>query len=310
VPEELTFAIPFYKGHDFLTRTLASLLAQDDPSWQAVVCDDGDAAGTQALVEGFADPRLRYLKNPHNLGIGGNFNRGLDVAETELVTLLHADDELMPSYTRTMRAAAARHPDAAAFYCRAEIIDGASARAFSLADVVKDVLINPSRRTETILHGEPGLRALLSGNFIMAPTLCFRRRVLGARRFPAAYHFVLDWELTTTLLLDGETLIGLPDRCYRYRRHEAAQTSQHTKTQLRFREESEFYDRIRPKVAARGWDACVRVTTRKRMVKLNIMYGAVKHALRFKFGEARRGLRVLKMLDAKSSEAPPDPRPR
>ncbi|HEY6178389.1 MAG TPA: hypothetical protein VIX73_28230, partial [Kofleriaceae bacterium] len=205
------------------------------------------------------------------------------------------DDALMPDYARTMRAAAERHPGAVAVFCRTRIIGPDDAPALSLADVVKDC-IHPSRNRELTLHGEPGVRALLRANFIPAPTLLFRRSILGDRRFPAQYKFVLDWELTTQLLLDGETLIGIPDRCYRYRRHDDAATSQYTRTQLRFREESAYYDRMQGVASSRGWPRCVAVARRKRMTKLNITYRALRSVCALELAEARRSFRLLREL--------------
>lgn len=292
----ITFAIPFYTGIPYLARALQSIVAQEDTRWEAVVCDDGPEEGIEEIVRSFGEGRVRYVRNPTNLGMAANFNRCIDVAETELVTVLHGDDELMPSYVATMLAAAERHPEAAALFCRAEIIDEHGTPRFSLTDVVKEVLINPGPRQELRLAGEPGVRALLKGNFIMAPTLCFRKSVLGARRFPLGYKFVMDWELTTRLLLDGDVLVGLPERCYRYRRHEENATSKYTRTQLRFREESEYYDRMRTKAAERGWDACVRLASHKRIIKLNVTYLALKHLVTLDLREARRGLRLLREL--------------
>lgn len=296
VLSSVTFAIPFYTGIDYLSRALRSILAQHDTSWEAVVCDDGTEQRVEEVVRACGDGRIRYLRNPQNLGMARNFNRCIDVAETDLVTVLHADDELMPTYAGTMREAAARYPDAAALFCRAEIIDERGEPRFSLTDAVKDVLLNPSPRAELVLEGEPGIRALLKGNFIMAPTLCFRKRVLGSRRFPEGFKFVMDWEFTTRLLLDGDSLVGLPERCYGYRRHEENATSRYTRTQLRFREESAYYDRMKQAAAERGWDTCVRIASQKRMVKLNVMYRALKNLVLLEFGEARRGLRVLRDL--------------
>ncbi len=292
----VTFAIPFYTGTAYLARTLASVVAQADGNWQAVVCDDGPEQGVEEIVRGCGDARVRYLRNPRNLGMAGNFNQCLDVAETDLVTVLHADDELMSSYCGTMRAAAARHPQAAAIFARVAIIDERGQPRFSLTDLVKDRLINPAPDQELTLEGEAGVRALLKGNFIAAPTLCYRKSTVGARRFREGLKFVLDWEMTTGLLLDGKTLVGLPTRCYRYRRHDEAATSKYTRTQLRFHEESAFYDEMRDQARARGWDDCVKVAAAKRFLKLNLTYRSLKSAAMLELGEARRGFRLLREL--------------
>lgn len=291
----ITFAIPFYKGIPYLARALRSILAQEDSNWQAYVCDDGPEPGIDSLVNSFGDGRIRYLKNPRNIGMSGNFNRCIDLAQTDLVTILHNDDELMPNYCGTFREASLRYPDAAALFCRVQVVDENTDPVFSVPDVVKDYLINPSMSEEITLRGEDGVYALLKGNFINAPTLCFRKSVVGDRRFPDL-KFVLDIEMTTKLLLDGETLVGLPQRCYRYRRHEEAATSQYTRNQLRFREESEFYDRMLETCGARGWDRCVRLAKGKRIVKLNVAYRALKSMVLGDLEDARRGFKLLRDL--------------
>ena len=291
----ITFAIPYYRGANYLARAIESVIAQRDESWKALVCDDSSEHGVEELVRSLGNGRVRYLHNEKNLGMAGNFNRCLDLAETDLVTLLHADDELMPTYCGTFRAAATRYPDAAALFCRAEIIGPDSQKRFSLADAVKD-FINPSPREELVLAGEPGIRAMLKGNFIMCPTLCFRKRMLGSRRFPHGFKFVLDWELTTSLMIDGKSLVGLPDRCYRYRRHDDNATEQLTRTQQRFREESDCYDRMEATARSRGWDKCVELARQKRIIKLNVTYRALRSVASLHFGDARRSFRLLREL--------------
>jgi glycosyltransferase involved in cell wall biosynthesis len=291
----ITFAIPFYSGRDYLDRAIESVLGQHDTEWQAFVCDNASPEpGIEELVRSVGRGRVGYVRNDKNLGMAGNFNRCIDLAETELVTLLHADDELAPTYCGTMRAAAARHPSAAAFYCRAKIIGPASQPVVSVPDIVKE-FINPSR-SEIVLEGEPGFRAMLRGNFIVAPTLCFRKSVLGTRRFPDGYKFVLDRELTTTLLLDGDAIVGIPDRCYRYRRHADNATVELTRTQQRFHEDSAHYDRMREAARSRGWDRCIELASRKRILKLDITFNALKSCARLDLGEASRGFRLLREL--------------
>jgi GT2 family glycosyltransferase len=292
----VTFAVPFYSGVDYLGRTLRSILAQRDDRWDAIVCDDGAEPGVAEVVREAGAGRVRYAKNPTNLGMAGNFNRCVDVADTELVTVVHADDELMPNYVADLTAAAGRHPTAAAVFCRTQIIDEHGRPRFSTTDVVKDILLNPARSVEAEIAGEPGVRALLRGNFIMCPTLCFRKPVLGARRFPDGYKFVMDWELTMRLLLDGETLVGIPDRCYRYRRHRDNATAQYTRSQLRFLEESGFYDRMKAVAVARGWTACARIASDKRMMRLNLTFHALTKLASLELAEARRDLGLLRTL--------------
>jgi glycosyltransferase involved in cell wall biosynthesis len=294
--DAITYAVPFYGGVTYLARALQSILAQDDRDWQAYVCDDGQESGIEEVVRAFGEGRIRYVRNPGNLGMGRNFNRCIDLAETDLVTILHNDDELKPCYGARIRTAAERYPACAAVFCRTEVIDEHSDARFSIPDVVKDVLISPSQREDVIVSGEPGIRALLRGNFINAPTLCFRKSVLGNRRFLPQYKFVLDCELTSQLVFDGDVIVGIPDRCYRYRRHDEAATSKYTRTQLRFREESDYYDRMRVRCEQLAWSECARMASAKRIVKLNLAYRSLKNLALLQVGEAIRGFRLLSEL--------------
>ncbi len=295
-PARLTYAIPFYSGSALLERTIASVLAQPDGTWTAFVVDNASPEpGIAELVRDAGHGRVGYVRNAENLGMVGNFNRCIDLAKTDLVTLVHADDVLEPSYSELMIAAADRHPAAVAVYCRVTIIDGESKPVFTLADRVKD-FVNPGSKGETELAGEPGMRALMRGNFILAPTLCFRKKVLKARRFPGTTRFVLDWDLTTSLLLAGDALVAIPDRAYRYRRHAGSTTNELTGNAERYAEESAFYDRMAKVARERGWARCAEIAEAKRLLKLNLIHAALKSIASLQLDDARAGYAILRQL--------------
>jgi glycosyltransferase involved in cell wall biosynthesis len=287
----LTIAIPFYQGHVYLREAIDSVLQQKHQEWQLLICDDGPATGTEELVRSYADPRLRYHRNVYNLGMAGNWNQCLDLATTDLVSLLHADDRLLPNYAGLMTAAAARDPAAAAFFCRSVIIDAAGEPCFSLADFVKR-LLEPGRGVLR-LEGGAALAALLRGNFIMCPTVCYRKSVLAQRRFAADWKQVHDLELYARLLLDGEHLIGLPEVAYAYRRHAGNATAQQTRDLSRFREEAALYDRLAALAAARGWTQAARVGRAKRIIALHLLYQGLRALLHVRLSDARRVLALL-----------------
>lgn len=289
----ITFAIPYYSGLDYLQRTLESVLGQTGDGWAALVCDDSPGQEAGELVGRVGQGRVRYAPNEHNLGMAATFNRCIDLAETDLVTVLHADDELAPSYTRVVSEALARHPEAAAAYTGIDVIGAASEPSFSLPHFVKGS-INPARRRERVLDGEPGVRALLRGNFIPAATLCLRKSRLGARRFRADYKFVLDWDFTLGILLDGGSIVGVPAHCLRNRAHAEAATEQLTRAHKRFTEEIELYDEMEAIARERGWTRAADVARARRFTKLHIVYRAVASLARFDLGHARHALELLR----------------
>ncbi len=75
-----------------------------------VVDDAGPDPDVRELVAGYADDRLTYVRNETNLGLAGNWNSCLRIAETDFVTLFHADDQLEPTYVALVLAGHQAHP--------------------------------------------------------------------------------------------------------------------------------------------------------------------------------------------------------
>ena len=110
----ITFAVPFYENLAFLGQAIESVLRQSRDDWDLILVDDNPRdQGARQLIDRYNDSRIRYFKNTQNLGLAGNWNRCLDLAETDLVTLLHADDVLTETYAELMISSALKYPEAA-----------------------------------------------------------------------------------------------------------------------------------------------------------------------------------------------------
>lgn len=268
----VTFAIPFRGRLEHLRTALESVRAQSDSRWQAIVVDDANPEdGAGDLVASFADARMSCTRNERALGLVGNWNRCLDLAQTPLVTLLHCDDALEPHYAATMIDAHARWPDAGAVFCDATIVDTDDRPIFSLRDRVKRLLL-PDLHAPFVLEGEPGLAALLRGNFIICPTVCYRRTALGEARFAPDFRWVPDLAMHLDLLLTGRRLVGLPVAAYRYRRHAGQATARLDQEMAPFEEEATLWDRTGKEAAQRGWHRAAAVAAAMRMVRLRLAW--------------------------------------
>ncbi|MSR61042.1 MAG: glycosyltransferase family 2 protein [Planctomycetes bacterium] len=293
--ERLAIAVPFYAGLEYLREALASARAQTDGEWTLTVVDDSpEKRGGRELVASFGDPRLRYLANDGNLGMVACWNRCLAEVElgAELLTLLHADDRLLPGYVAAMKGLAAAQPRAVALFCAARTIGADGRERFSLQDDIKRFLV-PRAGIVVELRGEAGLRALMRGNFVVCPTLCFRRGVLGTRRFETRWHQVQDLELLTRLLFERETLCGLRAAHYAYRRHTANATAQQTESLLRFEEEFAVFDALAARAAALGWTRAARTSRQKTILRLHLGWRALAELARLRPGTAAKYARFL-----------------
>ena len=285
-----------------LEACLRSVLRQTRTDWKLLLIDDsgklegaiGRASETDPRSEGLADwirsrfpdldNRIKYIAHRENLGMAATWNDCLELAETDWVTILHSDDELLPNYVDAMARGIGRFPEAAALFCQTRIIDEDGNETFSFADWYKG-LIRPEK---LLLASESGLSRLLKGNFIMCPTLCYNKRVIGQERFDVKWRMVLDLDFTTRLLLSGKSLAGLSEVAYAYRRHPASATSRYNENLLRFDEEIAFYDHIAETAGARGWKAAQVTARKKRIIRLHLLYQIARDLSRFQAKAAGR----------------------
>lgn len=289
----ISFCIPFYSGLDYLKEAVTSVRSQSISDWELLVIDDcGPETEAQAWLTGLLDNRIHYIRNDKNLGLAGNWNRCLKLANSELVTLLHADDKLEPSYAEKMLESASRFPEVTAFFCRTRIINEKGEASFSFPDFIKGFIM-PSRDQPLTLQGEPALAQLLKGVFIFCPTLCFRKSRLADRYFSSDWRMVLDLELVARLLIDGDILYGLPDKVYNYRRHSQNQTSILTNSLIRFEEEVSIYRAISQQCYSRSWFKAHKIARRMLIVKLNLFYCLTKNLMRAQLHQAVLTLKFI-----------------
>ena len=103
----------------------------------------------------------------------------------------------------------------------------------------------------------------------------------------------MDLEFTTRLLLEGETLVGLPEVAYAYRRHQANTTAGHTDSLLRFREEVDLYDELLGRLSHAGWGRAASVARAKLIIKLNLLYCAARDVTRCRLRQTWQKLTFL-----------------
>lgn len=110
----ISVIIPLYNKKDSIATALDSVLAQSYQDFEVVVVDDGSADDGAAVVEGYADPRIRLIRQA-NAGVSAARNRGIAEAKGEYVAFLDADDEWMSEFLEEIVALLQEFPD-----CRAQ----------------------------------------------------------------------------------------------------------------------------------------------------------------------------------------------
>lgn len=112
-----TIIVPTFNQAQYLGHALESLLEQTDPSWEAIVVNDGSTDGTAAIIDAYAarDPRIRAV-HKENGGVASALNTGLMKARGEWVHWLSSDDMFEPKKLAINRRYIEESPDGNFFF--------------------------------------------------------------------------------------------------------------------------------------------------------------------------------------------------
>jgi glycosyltransferase involved in cell wall biosynthesis len=96
----VSIGLPVYNGERFLEKALDSLLFQSYTDFELIISDNASTDGTADICHLYAkrDRRVRYRRNPENIGAGRNFNRVFELSNGEYFKWATADDLCQPDH--------------------------------------------------------------------------------------------------------------------------------------------------------------------------------------------------------------------
>ena len=248
--------VPVHNAEAFLGECLESILAQDFNDMEILIADDASTDGSVELVKYYAtrDSRIRWWRNPKNLGLPGNHNACLRQARGEYVKFIHADDKLLsPSAIREMAAALDDNPSVVLVGCRQHLTGSKSSPTiFSQNSGVYD-----GHRTIVASFEQ-------NTNLIGQPTLTLFRRSAAKRGFDEQFVGHLDFEMWCHLLEQGDFYF-LSEVLATWRIHESQQTARHMTNSPSHHEHLMFVDTY----FAKPW---LREAATQRMLFAQIYY--------------------------------------
>ena len=104
---KISVIMPVYGNPKFFTHSYNSVIHQDaDFVYEVIVVDNTPLDETKSdileLIEESHLPNVFYYRNEQNIGMVGNWNRGIELARAELLTYCHDDDMLFPNCLSTL----------------------------------------------------------------------------------------------------------------------------------------------------------------------------------------------------------------
>jgi glycosyltransferase involved in cell wall biosynthesis len=88
----VSVVIPAYNRAALLGRAVNSVLEQSFQDFEILIVDDGSTDNTAEVVQGFEDPRIRYIRHAKNAGEAAARNTGIHAARGQYVAFLDSDD--------------------------------------------------------------------------------------------------------------------------------------------------------------------------------------------------------------------------
>lgn len=188
----ISIIIPMYNSRATVAQTLDSLLAQTEPSWEAIIIDDGSTDGCSEIVRDYAarDPRFRLVQR-ENGGPAAARNTGLDLARGSYIAFLDPDDTVYPRAYETLLRTAERSPD------------GLALGRWDHCDAVGQPLGWTESPGSSSAGGLVGIDRLLSLECFAIHAQLMRKDTLGGLRFDTTMAYNEDTDLFIRIALRG-----------------------------------------------------------------------------------------------------------
>jgi len=93
---KVSVIIPTHDRAELLRLAITSVIDQTFKDWEIIVVDDQSTDHTPAVVESFADKRIKYLHNKGKNGPSIARNLAISAASGEYIAFLDDDDEWLP----------------------------------------------------------------------------------------------------------------------------------------------------------------------------------------------------------------------
>lgn len=193
----VTVAVPTRDGERWLAEAVDSALAQTFADREVLVLDNASADGTPALMEARygGDPRVRYRRNPRDLGLAGNVRRAVELARGEYLLVLGADDRLEPRFLAEAVAFLDAEPRCALVHGPAYWMD-ADGRAFGGTADGAWPRLTP--------RGPPAMLAAFRAGFCFSTMLMRAGAIRATGPFDEGWREVVDLWLFLRLCLAGD----------------------------------------------------------------------------------------------------------
>lgn len=110
---QVTVLMSTYNRENYICEAIESILAQTFQDFEFLIINDGSVDRSREIILSYQDPRIRLVENEQNIGIPRSLNKGLSLAQGELIARLDSDDLSEPERLARQVAFLEAHPEIA-----------------------------------------------------------------------------------------------------------------------------------------------------------------------------------------------------
>lgn len=211
----VSVCMPVYNASRYLRECIDSVLSQTFADFEFLIVDDGSYDDSAAIVESYADPRIRLIRREH--GYIASLNCLLDEARGRYIARMDADDVMLPDRLRLQFDYMEAHPDV-------DVLGGGA------------ITIDEESKAKQNQEGDAEytdwqitLKDLVEMNRLTHPTVCMRMETLRRRNasYEEEYIYAEDYRLWSVLARGGARIMVLSVPVLLYRESSGQVSARH-----------------------------------------------------------------------------------
>jgi glycosyltransferase involved in cell wall biosynthesis len=203
----VSILLPAYNCEKYLQQTMDSLLTQSFQDFELLVINDGSTDGTEAIINSYADPRIKHIKNDGNKGLIYSLNHAIEIAKGKYLARMDADDICKTDRLAKQLQWMEQHPSTAVVGCHIQFINEHN---------------NPTGEwplDKQTSSAESIKKTMAWENCLAHPSVMMRSSILKNYQYASTQKHSEDYDLWLQLLADGHTIEKVPETLLLYRVH-------------------------------------------------------------------------------------------
>jgi glycosyltransferase involved in cell wall biosynthesis len=212
---KVTVCLPTFNKARYLPAAIESVLAQEFHNYEFLIVDDASTDGTSDAVLSFRDSRIRYIRNPQNRGLVGNWNYCLELAQGDYAIIFHDDDIMLAGLLRREVEVLESNPEVVLVHTAAQAIDADGAV----------LCVTRPHSWPALSRGLDFVACYWTQGYVVMPSAMFRRSLaLSLGAFNPDLKYSADADLWQRMAFEGQ--VAFLDKLLISNRVHASQTTQ------------------------------------------------------------------------------------